>query len=612
MARRNQAEIELTARDRTKAAFRAVNKSLGRFATVGLAGAVAGLALLTRESLKQIDILAKTSQKLGITTEALSGLRLAAEKTGLTAKNLDLGIQRMTRRIAEAAAGSGEAKAALKELGLSAEELAQKSPDQQMLDLADAFEKVDGQSNKVRLGFKLFDSEGVALINTLELGREGLLASTAAAERFGTAISAVDAASIEAANDAATDMRESVKGLGFDLARRLAPGMEAANTTMAGWVVTIRRDFIPAMALLLEQMKLVQSNVRGLSDVELAVRVEVQADKIAGLEDDLKDALAPAKELFKVFGQPVTLEKFGDPAAIEAELTAAKERLASVKDEQQRRAEIILEADRKLEEERAAQREQARLAALELQRADETEWFEERMELEAERNVAFIKLSLKRARDERRLRFAEAREQQRMMIAQGQLEERAAENTIRIRQATAATSIRILQVLVGKNKTVARALFLVEKGLAIARTVQNTAAAAVKALAELGPIAGPPAAAAIQAFGAAQVGLIAATALTGVGSIGASGGAIGIGGAGLGPTGEIGGGDFGPQDQFGGGGTPAVDQGVVQLIFPSLFGITPEAIDALADALREASENRDVIIVSGQGRNAEILLGANG
>jgi len=612
VARRNQAEIELTARDRTKAAFRAVNKSLGRFATVGLAGAVAGLALLTRESLKQIDILAKTSQKLGITTEALSGLRLAAEKTGLTAKNLDLGIQRMTRRIAEAAAGSGEAKAALKELGLSAEELAQKSPDQQMLDLADAFEKVDGQSNKVRLGFKLFDSEGVALINTLELGREGLLASTAAAERFGTAISAVDAASIEAANDAATDMRESVKGLGFDLARRLAPGMEAANTTMAGWVVTIRRDFIPAMALLLEQMKLVQSNVRGLSDVELAVRVEVQADKIAGLEDDLKDALAPAKELFKVFGQPVTLEKFGDPAAIEAELTAAKERLASVKDEQQRRAEIILEADRKLEEERAAQREQARLAALELQRADETEWFEERMELEAERNVAFIKLSLKRARDERRLRFAEAREQQRMMIAQGQLEERAAENTIRIRQATAATSIRILQVLVGKNKTVARALFLVEKGLAIARTVQNTAAAAVKALAELGPIAGPPAAAAIQAFGAAQVGLIAATALTGVGSIGASGGAIGIGGAGLGPTGEIGGGDFGPQDQFGGGGTPAVDQGVVQLIFPSLFGITPEAIDALADALREASENRDVIIVSGQGRNAEILLGANG
>jgi molybdopterin biosynthesis enzyme len=50
----------------------------------------------------------------------------------------------------------------------------------------------------------------------------------------------------------------------------------------------------------------------------------------------------------------------------------------------------------------------------------------------------------------------------------------------------------------------------------------------------------------------------------------------------------------------------------VQLIFPNLFGITPDAIDALADALREASENRDVIIVSGQGRNAELLTGTNG
>lgn len=608
MARQNKAEIILTARDRTKSAFASVNKGLGRMATIGLAGAAAGTILLTRAALQQIDILAKTSVKLGITTEALQGLRLAAEKSGVPIKQLDMGIQRMTRRIAEAAAGSGEAKAALLELGLSAVELAQKSPDEQMKDLADAFENVTGQSNKVRLGFKLFDSEGVALINTLEGGRAALDAAAEATERFGTNISAVDAASVEDANDAFTDLREAVKGVGFDLARRFAPGMEAASISAAGFVVTIRREFIPAMALLLEQLDLVVANVRGLSDIELAVRVEVQTEKVAALEEDLKNALTPAKELFNVFGAPVTFKAPIDAEAIEFEKAAAEARLTEVRIEQDRRAAIILEADRKLEETRAAQKVQAQEAVFAAERETELEHFEERLERDKERTSEFIRLKLKEAKELRKILFAEARENQRALEAQGRLEERAAQNTIFLRQATMQTSVQILQVLVGKNKTVAQALFLVEKGLAIARTVQNTSAAAVKALAELGPIAGPPAAAAIQSFGAAQVGLIAATTLTGISSVG--GGFGGFGGGGFATEGGFA--DTSPVEAPPSGGAAVPEQGVVQLIFPSLFGITPEAIDALADALREASENRDVIIVSGQGRNAELLAGANG
>jgi hypothetical protein len=274
-----------------------------------------------------------------------------------------------------------------------------------------------------------------------------------------------------------------------------------------------------------------------------------------------------------------------------------------------------MEADAKLEAERAAQLEEARLAALEVENEKEQERLELAFERELEHSGKLINLTTRRAKAELRIKKDLLREENRARVAQARLEVRAAQQTIRLRQATAQTSVQILQTLLGKNKTVARALFLVEKGLAIARTIQNTAAAATKAIAELGPIAGPPAAAAITAFGAAQVSLIAATALTGVGSVG-GGGAASIGAGGFTPQGGTGGGDFGGDfggdQQFGGGGTPATDQGVVQLIFPSLFGITPEAVDALADALREASENRDVIVVSGQGRNAELLNGTNG
>ena len=49
-------------------------------------------------------------------------------------------------------------------------------------------EAVDTQSDRVRLAFKLFDSEGVSLVNTLALGEEGLRNAAAEAEAFGRSV----------------------------------------------------------------------------------------------------------------------------------------------------------------------------------------------------------------------------------------------------------------------------------------------------------------------------------------------------------------------------------------------------------------------------------------
>ncbi len=622
MARRNQAEIELTARDRTKSAFRAVNQNLGRFASIGLAGAVAGVALLTRASLQQIDALAKQSQLLGITTEKLAALQLITAKTGVEQKTLEKALINVTRVVAEAATGTGLAVDSIKALGLEAKSLSQQSPDEQFKLIAKAMEGVNDQSQKVLIAYELFGGRGAALLRTLEATAGGFEEAEEKTRRFGTAISAVDAKGVEDANDAFTDMRESVKGLGFDLARRFAPGMEAASISTANFVVTIRRDVIPAFALLLEQLDLVVSNVRGLSDIELDVRIEVGADAIADAEKALDDFLASslAKKLDAERSENEALNRLSGRAQAErilmereAELTAAQSRLEDVKAEQERRAEIILAAEQKLAETRAAQQEEARLAAREIERDADREKFEEQLELEGEFIDERITLAKRAAKEFERIAKAEANANQRAAVAEIKLVQRSAQQTIRLRQATAQTSVAILQTLVGKNKTAARALFLVEKGLAIARVIQNTAAGSVKAFADLPYPAAVAAAASITAFGAAQVGLIAATALTGVGAIGGGGTPGAIGTLGIEGGGDFGGGGFAANDQqFGGGGTPAVDQGVVQLIFPNLFGITQDAIDALADALREASENRDVIIVSGQGRNAELLAGANG
>ncbi len=617
MARKNQAEIVLTARDRTKSAFRSVNQGLGRIAAIGIAGAVAGTVLLTRESLKLIDALAKESQLLGITTEKLAAMKLQASKAGVETKTLEKSLVNVTRVVAEAADGTGLAVDTLKKLGLEARDLAQQSPDEQFKQIAEAMKGLNTQSEKVLASYELFGGRGAALLRVLDQGAAGFEDAERKVKLYGTAISAVDAASIEEANDATTDLREAFKGLGFDLARRVAPGLKSTNEGLTGFVVTLRRDAIPAMILLAERFAGIEASARSLSDIELAIRVEMAADDMAEVEramleneDRVQKQLHQIRNVADAERRKILEEEIRKTINSRelAEKEAIEARLAEVVTEQERRAQIILDADANLAEQRRLAANEARETRLEEERIAEEEVYLARLEAQVEHDAEIEEMRKKASQRLLRIAVAEGNEFVRQKKAQQKLEERAAQNTIRLRQATAQTSIQILQQLAGKNKNVARALFLVEKGLAIARTVQNTAAASVKALAELGPIAGPPAAAAITAYGAAQVGLIAATALTGVGSIGGGGASIGGGGSLAGGGNE----SVAPVEDGLDRGQGIEDQGTVQLIFPSLFGITPEAVDALADALREASENRDVIVVAGQGRNAELLAGANG
>src|SRR6056297_3384008 len=68
------------------------------------------------DAMTEIDEIAKTSRKLGLLENELITLRLAADRfAGMSAPQVDMAMQRMTRRIAEAAKGTGEAKGVIEE-----------------------------------------------------------------------------------------------------------------------------------------------------------------------------------------------------------------------------------------------------------------------------------------------------------------------------------------------------------------------------------------------------------------------------------------------------------------------------------------------------------------
>mgnify|MGYP003624352688 CR=1 FL=1 len=198
---------------------------------VGLMGAAAGLALaaLTVKTMKATDALGKTADKLGVMPEKLQAIQRAAQLTGVGVDTANMALQRMVRRVQEAAMGTGEAKGALADLGLEAKELAKLSADEQFKRIADAMGDVSESGEKVRLAMKLFDSEGVALVNTLALGSKGLEEIEDDMDALGISMTRFNISKIEQANDAFLKASQNTQSFAQSFAVALAPAIKAAS-----------------------------------------------------------------------------------------------------------------------------------------------------------------------------------------------------------------------------------------------------------------------------------------------------------------------------------------------------------------------------------------------
>lgn len=215
-----EVKIVLTARDKTKQAFGSVRSGLGKVksAVFSVKGALvslgAGAAISKMAS--EIDNLGKTSRKLGIAAEELQGLRYAAQLSGVETNTLDMAMQRFTRRLAEARNGTGEAKAALEEMNIQLKnnDGTARSQTEVLQDVSDAMSKIKDPADKVRLAFKLFDAEGVSMVNMLDQGAGALKQVTEGFDTMGLALSEENIKKVENANDRFTALFEIMKAIG--------------------------------------------------------------------------------------------------------------------------------------------------------------------------------------------------------------------------------------------------------------------------------------------------------------------------------------------------------------------------------------------------------------
>jgi hypothetical protein len=191
----------------------------------GVAALGAGLVAQAVKMQEVAEQIGDLSQRLGASTEALSQYRFAAEAAGVSFETLTMGLQRMTRRISEASLGSGEAKDALLELGLSAERMKSLRPEQQFELLADRLASVKEPADRVRLAMRLFDSEGVALLQMMGNGADGIRRWREEADRLGITMTEDMVQAAQRSKLELLNLRTAFEGLAIRLLNYVGPAL---------------------------------------------------------------------------------------------------------------------------------------------------------------------------------------------------------------------------------------------------------------------------------------------------------------------------------------------------------------------------------------------------
>ena len=230
--------------DRLKRRIPGLNMVTGRMAALMSGAAAFAAVTYTRRIAESIDATSKLADRIGTTTEAITGLSHAAELTGAGTSLLTRSMDVLAKRLGEAAEGSGEAKNALDTLGLSTADLLGKDPAEQIKTIAEAFKGLGSQEAKAAAASDLFSRAGLKMVNLLDQGRDGIEAMQKEAAELGLTFGRLEGQQVEDANDAMTRLGAAVEGLAVRLVIRLAPAVERAADSLREFLASARGDIV--------------------------------------------------------------------------------------------------------------------------------------------------------------------------------------------------------------------------------------------------------------------------------------------------------------------------------------------------------------------------------
>lgn len=266
---KHETRFVLTAQDKTKVALKSaedgikgldgvVSKLTAGFA--GLAG-LGGIGLLIN---KQVDAARQAdaySKALGVNVETLTAMQSAFQTVGIQSdKTADI-LKDVAEKIGDAFRNdAGEAKEALEGLGLSVAHIAQLSPDEQLLAIANALGQVGTQGEKVQI-MEALANDASLLLPLLDNNAEKLRELTQAAKDSGAALTDIEVEKLQKVAeemrkmDIATEALSQTLVVEFSSAVVLAlQGINALTEGVSGYINTVTSGIGAGVAGIYELM----------------------------------------------------------------------------------------------------------------------------------------------------------------------------------------------------------------------------------------------------------------------------------------------------------------------------------------------------------------------
>ncbi|KIC14068.1 phage tail length tape measure protein [Leisingera sp. ANG-Vp] len=217
---------------------------LSRRMALGVAAAGAGVFTLASSTAEYGDNVAKTAGKLGIGIEALQEYRYAAERSGVSVSTFDSSVTAMQKRLGEAVKGTGAAKKALDQIGLSANDLVRMGPEKALGAISDKLNQIENPAERAALAAALFSRSGIGMVNMLGSGSKALEQLRMDARRTGYVLSEQAARDAEKFADAQLDAQLTIKGLKNTIGAELMPVVSRSMKQFSAWAVANREDIV--------------------------------------------------------------------------------------------------------------------------------------------------------------------------------------------------------------------------------------------------------------------------------------------------------------------------------------------------------------------------------
>lgn len=195
-------------------------------AVAGVAAAM-GTAIATAalKGGQEIDKAAKSARRIGASVTGYRALEMAADDAGVSLSSLANDVQTMNRELARAEIGEGNAGDALERLGLAAADFAGLDADERVALLSDRVRDLGLTSGETTLLLRDLGIRNREMALLVMGGGEALRNARRDVEDFGLAISDVDAARIEAANDEIAGLADITTRVADQLALRFVPAL---------------------------------------------------------------------------------------------------------------------------------------------------------------------------------------------------------------------------------------------------------------------------------------------------------------------------------------------------------------------------------------------------